>query len=181
MEANAIQKSRLAVWERWWSSVDGKPGAVVWDAAESDLVADLEVFADAFTPDLPVVDLGCGDGRQTRFLARHFQTVIGVDISPAAIEHARAADDLENVSYRVLDARSSAEAERLHDELGDANVYIRACSRLCPPLTARTRCEASPHCSARQERCLRRSCHRRLTPTSRSRCSGTASGPNSSA
>lgn len=132
MEANAIQKSRLAVWERWWSSVDGKPGAVVWDAAESDLVADLEVFADAFTPDLPVVDLGCGDGRQTRFLARHFQTVIGVDISPAAIEHARAADDLENVSYRVLDARSSAEAERLHDELGDANVYIRGVLQALP-------------------------------------------------
>ncbi len=132
MEANARQKSRLAVWERWWSSVDGRPGEVVWDAAESDLVADLEVFADAFTPDLPVVDLGCGDGRQTRFLARHFQTVIGGDISPAAIEHARAADNLENVSYRVLDARSPEEAERLHNELGDANVYIRGVLQALP-------------------------------------------------
>ena len=36
-----------------------------------------------------VLDIGCGNGRQTRFLARHFQKVVGVDISAAAVELAR--------------------------------------------------------------------------------------------
>jgi SAM-dependent methyltransferase len=83
--------SQEAVWERWWSDVNDSPGEVVWDAAASDLAADLEVFGDWFDPDLPVLDLGCGDGRQTRFLAQHFKTVIRVDISPSAIRHAAGA------------------------------------------------------------------------------------------
>ncbi len=120
-----IAHSQSAAWERWWSGVNGAPGEIVWDANESDLTADLEVFADAFTLDLPVVDLGCGDGRQTRFLARRFDTVVGLDISPAAIDRARAAENPPNVSYRVLDARSPDAAGRLHAELGDANVYVR--------------------------------------------------------
>ena len=122
---SSIHESQLAVWERWWGGIDDAPGEIIWDAAEADLAADLEVFAGAFDPGLPVIDLGCGNGRQTRFLADHFQTVIGVDISPAAIEHARSAENPPNVSYRVLDACSPEEAKRVHDELGNANVYVR--------------------------------------------------------
>ena len=127
-----LPEKEFEVWERWWNSIDGVPGEIVWDAAESDLRADLDVFANAFAPDLPVVDLGCGDGRQTRFLARHFDTVLGIDISPAAIERARAAENPPNVSYRVLDARFPEAAGRLHAELGDANVYVRGVLQALP-------------------------------------------------
>ena len=80
-----------------------------------------------------MVDLGCGDGRQTRFLGRHFATVCGADISPAAIGRARAAHNPANVRFRVLDARDPDQAARLHQELGDANVYIRGVLQALPP------------------------------------------------
>ena len=101
------------------------PGEIVWDADEGDLNADLDVFGDRFDGRLPVIDLGCGNGRQTRFLAGHFSTVLGVDISPTAVERAQCAANPSNVNYRVLDTCRRDEAERLHSELGDANVYVR--------------------------------------------------------
>jgi SAM-dependent methyltransferase len=80
-----------------------------------------------------VIDLGCGDGRQTRFLGRHFAEVCGVDLSSAAVNRARATDNPSNVSFRVLDARDPAAADDLHDELGDANVYVRGMLQALPP------------------------------------------------
>ena len=121
------------LWERWWSSVKGRPGEIVWDPDESDLVAHLELFRAPFDPGLPVVDLRCGDGRQTRFLARHFHAVLGVDISPSAVERARAAANPPNVSYRALDACCALEGERLHQEIGDANVYVRGVLQALEP------------------------------------------------
>jgi SAM-dependent methyltransferase len=125
--------SQLAVWERWWAGVNNAPGEIVWDPDSADLTADLEVFGRSFDPDLPVIDLGCGNGGQTRFLARRFRAVIGADISPSAIRHAAAADNPANVSYRVLDASVRDEAERMHEELGDANVYVRGVLQSLPP------------------------------------------------
>jgi SAM-dependent methyltransferase len=124
--------NKLAVWESWWAAVDGAPGEIVWDADEADLALDLEVFAGAFNGGVPVIDLGCGDGRQTRFLARHFETVVGVDFSPAAVERARAAENPPNISYRVLDASSPEQAVQLHGEVGDANVYVRGVIQALP-------------------------------------------------
>jgi SAM-dependent methyltransferase len=103
-----------------------------------DLDADLAHFAASFDERLPVVDFGCGDGRQTRFLGRYFATVCGVDISPAAVDRAPAADNPANVSFRILDARDPGAAARLHRELGDVNVYIRGVLQALP-LAARPR------------------------------------------
>jgi SAM-dependent methyltransferase len=36
------------------------------------------------------LDFGCGVGRITRALARHFETVVGLDVAPSMIERARA-------------------------------------------------------------------------------------------
>lgn len=120
-------------WERWWAGLDGTPGEIVWDADPADLEADLGYFAGSLNPALPVMDLGCGDGRQTRFLAGHFPHVVGTDISAAAIRRARAADNPPNVAFQVLDARDQEGAARLHGELGDANVYIRGVLQALPP------------------------------------------------
>jgi SAM-dependent methyltransferase len=122
-----------SAWEAWWAGIDGTPGEIVWDADPGDLEADLTYFAGSFGQVLPVVDFGCGDGRQTRFLARHFAHVTGVDVSAAAIGRARAADNPPNVAFEVLDAGDTAGAARLHQEFGDANVYIRGMLQALPP------------------------------------------------
>ncbi|MHC3468831.1 class I SAM-dependent methyltransferase [Streptomyces sp. 7R007] len=114
-------------WEGFWREAPEEQGAVFWDA-EPALTAGLHLalFEPHVTdPGLPMVDLGCGNGTQTRFLAERFPHVVGVDLSVAAVEHARHADPAGQASYRVLDAVEKNETETLHAELGDANVYMR--------------------------------------------------------
>ena len=133
-ERDLAEQGLPAAWDRWWAGIDGTPGEIVWDADPGDLEADLDHFAGPFGKALPVVDVGCGDGRQTRFLARHFPDVLGVDVSAAAVARARTADNPPNAGFQVLDARDPADAVRLHRELGgDANVYIRGVLQALPP------------------------------------------------
>ena len=65
-------------------------------------------FVAAFAADLsprPVLDLGCGQGRNAVWLARQGHTVTGVDQSPVAIGQARrlAADNGVEVDFEVVD------------------------------------------------------------------------------
>ncbi|GHD95222.1 class I SAM-dependent methyltransferase [Streptomyces naganishii] len=122
-------------WERFWREAPGEPEAVFWDAAPR-LAAGvhLPLFEPHLTdPHLPLLDLGCGNGTQTRFLAERFPHVVGADIAAAAIEHARRGDPAGQATYRVLDATDKGEAEALHAELGDANVYMRGVLHQCEP------------------------------------------------
>ncbi|EGX57646.1 hypothetical protein SZN_21776 [Streptomyces zinciresistens K42] len=116
-----------AAWEGFWREAPGQQGAVFWDA-EPALTAGrhLALFeAHLIDPGLPMVDLGCGNGTQTRFLADRFPRVVGADLSQAALDHARAADPAGRAAFRLLDAGDKSEAETLHAELGDTNVYMR--------------------------------------------------------
>ncbi|MFF3350047.1 class I SAM-dependent methyltransferase [Streptomyces sp. NPDC002779] len=114
-------------WEGFWREAPGEQGAVFWDAEPALTVGlHLALFEPHLTaPTLPLVDLGCGNGTQTRFLAGRFPQVVGADLSGAAIDHARQADPAGLATYRVLDAGEKDEAQTLHAELGDANVYMR--------------------------------------------------------
>ncbi|MGW0709538.1 class I SAM-dependent methyltransferase [Streptomyces sp. NPDC002643] len=122
-------------WEGFWHEASGEPGAVFWDAAPALTAAvHLALFEPyVATPDLPLVDLGCGNGTQTRFLADRFTRVIGTDLSAAALDHARRADPEGSAAYRLLDAADRTEAETLQRELGDANVYMRGVLHQCEP------------------------------------------------
>lgn len=76
--------------------------------------------------DLPLLDLGCGSGMQTRFLAQYFPYVVGVDVSPTVVRRAQENVGGEaNIEFRVLNALDVQEAEALHQEFGDMNIYIR--------------------------------------------------------
>lgn len=122
-------------WEGFWREAPEEQGAVFWDA-EPALTASvhLALFEPLLTaPGLPVVDLGCGNGTQTRFLADRFPKVVGADLSAAALDHARHADHAGQATYRLLDAAEKTEAETLHAELGDANVYMRGVLHQCEP------------------------------------------------
>ncbi|MGW0578534.1 class I SAM-dependent methyltransferase, partial [Streptomyces sp. NPDC002920] len=122
-------------WEGFWREAPDEPGGVFWDADPKVTAArHLALFeprlADA---GLPLVDLGCGNGTQTRFLADRFRHVLGVDLAAAAVDHARRADPAGQAGYRALDAAEKGAAETLHAELGDANVYMRGVLHQCEP------------------------------------------------
>ena len=122
-------------WESFWNEAPVDRGAVFWDA-EPTLTAGrhLAHFEPHLTdPALPLIDLGCGNGTQTRYFAERFPHVLGADLSAAALDSARLADPAGRAAYRQLDAADKAEAETLHAELGDANVYVRGVLHQCEP------------------------------------------------
>ncbi|MFD7703111.1 methyltransferase domain-containing protein [Streptomyces caelestis] len=120
-------------WEGFWREAPKEPGAVFWDAEPALTAArHLALFEPHLTdPGLPLIDLGCGNGTQTRFLADRFPHVLGADLSAAALDRARAADPAGRAAYRRLDAVEKAESQALHAELGDANVYMRGVLHQC--------------------------------------------------
>jgi len=116
----------LTSWEGFWSTSTETPGEIFWDADPAHAAQqDLALFQGYADPQFPMIDLGCGNGTQTRFLADHFAKVIGTEISPTAVEISRTKNAAPNISYRILDVLCPADAQTLHDEIGDANVYMR--------------------------------------------------------
>lgn len=131
----SVTRRYREAWEGFWREAPGEQGAVFWDA-EPALTAGLHLALlepHLAAIGLPLVDLGCGNGTQTRFLAERFPHVLGVDVSDAAVEHARRADPADQAEYRRLDASDKGAAEQLHAELGDANVYMRGVLHQCEP------------------------------------------------
>lgn len=122
-------RSQSSAWDRYWSGIErtGPGGQVLWDAASrEELDTALARVSAHMDRALPVVDLGCGNGRFARLLAGHFPKVVGVDVSPSAVTKAEAESrDVANVSFRVLDAAAPGAGRALADELGDANVFMR--------------------------------------------------------
>ncbi|MFF0740057.1 class I SAM-dependent methyltransferase [Streptomyces sp. NPDC004111] len=115
-------------WEGFWKDAPDGTGAVLWDA-EPALTAGvhLALFEPHMTePELPVVDIGCGNGTQTRYLGDRFRRVAGIDLAPAAIGLARRHDPGRQVRFVVADATEPADVTGLRRELGqDAQVYLR--------------------------------------------------------
>ncbi|WP_434047692.1 MULTISPECIES: class I SAM-dependent methyltransferase [Sorangium] len=84
-------RARGGAWDRYWRGVrqTGPDGEVLWDgdsAEERDWIVGLARRAMDST--LPLVDVGCGNGRYTRALAPWFTAAVGVDVSAEAVAHA---------------------------------------------------------------------------------------------
>jgi SAM-dependent methyltransferase len=121
-------------------SWDG-PGGEKWvrEAKRYDRMltgyGDRLVAAIAAQPGERIVDIGCGNGRFTRWLGTHFPLAVGVDVSAHAVEHARAeTNGTVNVSYLAHDMTLPGAAEEglgraiASDPAGgrvDVNVFIR--------------------------------------------------------
>jgi SAM-dependent methyltransferase len=117
-------------WENYWRTIQttGRGGQVLWDnEPERASAEDLPRFKPyILDPDLPLLDFGCGNGRQTRYLATRFDRVIGTDVSPSAVAKAREETPAAlRIEYRVLNGLSPEEARAFHDEFGDVNIYMR--------------------------------------------------------
>jgi hypothetical protein len=87
----------------------------------------------AFGQRLPVVDLGCGDGRQTAFWPATSTPLSASTSPPPRSSVPRPQRTPANVTYRVVDARDPDAASALRDRIGDANVYIRGVLHARPP------------------------------------------------
>ncbi|MEU1513464.1 class I SAM-dependent methyltransferase [Streptomyces sp. NPDC005811] len=122
-------------WEGFWREAPHDTGAVFWDADPKVTAALHLALFEPYVADtvLPLIDLGCGNGTQTRFLADRFPQVLGVDLAAAALDHARQADPGGRARYRLLDAAERGAAEALHTELGDTHVYMRGVLHQCEP------------------------------------------------
>ncbi len=116
-------------WDRYWGDIQrtGAHGEVLWDAgSQGEIESSLERLLPQMDRTLPLIDVGCGNGRHTRALAAHFPGVLGVDMSAQAIERARLeSQGVANVSYRVLDASVPGTGQQLAREFGEVNIYVR--------------------------------------------------------
>lgn len=124
-------------WDRFWSGVrrTGPSGDVLWDPEDPREFEEVQKRVGGFfAPDLPVLDIGCGNGRFTRMLAAHFPKVVGVDVSSHAVEKAREESrGIENLSFHVADVSVPYALRWLTDELGGANVFMRGVLHVLDP------------------------------------------------
>lgn len=119
-------------WEGFWKGAPPQPGSVFWDAAaERAAAAHLPYFAGHFGG-RPVVDLGCGNGTQTHFLAGLYDPVIGVDVSSTAVGLAVESGD-SAARFRTLDATDAEAVAGLRADLGESDVYVRGVLHQCEP------------------------------------------------
>jgi SAM-dependent methyltransferase len=122
-------REQARAWDRFWGGVrkTGMGGDVIWDSASKDeLDALREKVLAHFDRSLPVVDIGSGNGRQACLFAREFPKVVGVEVSPNAVRHAKeAAAGLENCQFIQADASIAGTLRPLVAGQGDVNVHIR--------------------------------------------------------
>ncbi|MEU1007613.1 methyltransferase domain-containing protein [Streptomyces sp. NPDC005890] len=123
---NVSDKYRTA-WESYWRDTSDARGEAIWDSDPSLSAAPhSELLLPHADPDRTIVDLGCGNGTQTRYLATRFARAVGVDLSHAAVEHARRAANGDPVEFQQLDLTDTDAVRTLHQRLGDSHVYMRA-------------------------------------------------------
>lgn len=132
-------------WEGFWREAPNEPGAVFWDSEPALTAArHLAHFAPRIDrPELPMVDLGCGNGTQTRYLAERYpKMTTGLDLSPTAVAYARHQDPECQAEFAELDATDLRAVEELHTRLGDANVYVRGVLHQCEAADRRSVADA---------------------------------------
>lgn len=129
-------RDRGRAWETFWSRVrhTGEGGQVLWDMeCEEEMTAARERLRAHLDLSLPIVDVGCGNGRHTRMLAGLFPHAIGVDVSASATLLAQTeARGISNISFRAWDMTEKGAGERFFQEMGPVNVYLRGVLHILP-------------------------------------------------
>ncbi|MFD5558812.1 class I SAM-dependent methyltransferase [Streptomyces sp. NPDC127068] len=110
-------------WQSYWEDLPAHAGEAIWDSHDTALTTTL--LRERLPLGLPMVDLGCGNGTQTRQLAGHCARVIGVDLSRAALDHARRLNSEPNITYQCLDLCDPDATDRLRRSYGDCDVHMR--------------------------------------------------------
>lgn len=122
MSANSM----LVTWEKFWAELPRGSGQAIWDGnPDRNVALDLDRFSKKIVPELPMLDVGCGNGTQTVYLAAHLPHVIGLDFSASAVGAAQASFPGGPARFQQFDLLDRMAADELHDQLGDCNIYIR--------------------------------------------------------
>jgi SAM-dependent methyltransferase len=121
-------KTVVEGWEVYWKGIKntGPGGDVLWDPAHAEEIEFcLQKSLQHAERTLPIIDIGCGNGRFTRALSKAFARAVGIDLSHSAVERARRESAESNATFQVQDVAGSIWAQPLRGELGDVNVFIR--------------------------------------------------------
>lgn len=135
--ATRAPRNPHTAWEGYWRGIDatGRSGDVLWDSGsrtERDAYAAAVVAH--FDPTLPVVDVGCGNGTHSRWLAALFPSVLGIDVSSGAVERANSeAEGLANVNFMELDATKAGAGQQILERTGPANIFVRGVLHILKP------------------------------------------------
>jgi SAM-dependent methyltransferase len=86
----------------WVAATEEADEASYVESARRDSTAFIEGLGGRVSPDVRVLDIGCGIGRMTAPIADHFQAVVGVDVSGEMIDQAnKLHGDQDNLSFAV--------------------------------------------------------------------------------
>lgn len=113
-------------WDVYYSNLEKNGNLALWDVeASRAAAADLSTMLEHMDPQLPLIDLGCGVGTQSKYFAQHFDTVIAVDVSQVALKKAQSQSNHDNIEYQWLKNVEHEVFQELHQRYGDANIYMR--------------------------------------------------------
>lgn len=130
-------KDLLVGWDHYWSSVraTGVGGDVLWDTGDlAEIPSYLPVMQEHLDQRLPIIDVGCGNGRFTRRLIPYFPSVVGVDLSPRAVELAQSESaDSTVLEFRALDATVPGATKELAAQYAPVNVFVRGVFHILTP------------------------------------------------
>lgn len=124
-----MKKKYAFPWESFYQGqrTEKVSNGPLWDVGTEDSVAldwaEFQPFADL---NLPILDVGCGYGKEAVWFAEHFQQVYASDVSMTAVNYARMACDRQGVDFFVSDWSEPEEGRKLRQAYGAMNVYIRA-------------------------------------------------------
>lgn len=127
-----------AGWERYWGSITttGVGGDVLWDTGDLDETQTYrKLIRENLDTSLPLVDVGCGNGRFTRGLAPLFPSTIGVDLARNAVLRARAeSSGWTDLTFQTLDVTVPDAGRSLAATIGhDVNVFVRGVLHVLGP------------------------------------------------
>lgn len=97
-------------------------GETPWDSGVPEPVL-VQAVADSMLPSGRVLEIGCGTGTNARYLAEQGFEVVAVDVSPTAIEQARAKNSLTGITYAVLDVLEGPLPDGPFDAVVDRGCY----------------------------------------------------------
>jgi SAM-dependent methyltransferase len=115
-----------------WDALASDPDAYVGDPKRGRMELEgLFERLDANPRGGTCVEVGCGPGRMTAALAKRFDRVLALDVSPAMLKHARDAVPDERVEFRVVSGK------RL-DGVDDAIADVLVCYLVLQHFPSRT-------------------------------------------
>ena len=114
------------IWDAYYRDLLVKQRGPFWEVEpERGVGNDYQLFSSYMDHHLPIVDFGCGTGKQAKWLSGKFDKVVGLDVSSAAISRATELYGQEGLTFEVRNITDPADARAVSNKLGDVHVYIR--------------------------------------------------------